>query len=109
MHDPAIELHVYTDFLTTLKGSHFVRTGIGLAGISERQRAIWRHFAQTEAPPENGAVDGVVTEDSHRYEVGVVEAAEVKRPFRVVTVKHKQSDICGEPEEKSFFQKMFSE
>ena len=93
---------------TTLnQGCHFVRTGIGVSGVNERQRAIWRRFAQAEAPPENGAVDGVTTEDSHRYEVGVIEAAEVKRPFRVVTVKPRQSDICGEPEEKSFLSRIF--
>ena len=37
----------------------------------------------------------------------MVEAAEVKRPFRVVKVKVKESDISGNAEEKSFFQKMF--
>ena len=86
-----------------------MRTGIGVSGFSERQRAIWRRFAQAEAPPENGAVDGVTTEDSHRYEVGVIEAAEVKRPFRVVKVKVKQSDISGAPEEKSFLARFFGE
>ena len=91
------------------QGCHFVRTGIGVSGVSERQRAVWRRFARIEAPPENGAVDGVATEDSHRFEVGAIEAAEVKRPFRVVRVKVKQSDISGEAEEQSIFAKFFGE
>ena len=37
----------------------------------------------------------------------MVEAAEIKRPFRVVKVKVKESDIAGNAEEKSFLQKMF--
>ena len=90
-----------------MQGCHFVRTGIGMSSVSERQKAIWRRFAEREAPPENGAVSGVTTEDSHRYEVGVIEAAEVKRPFRVVTVKPNQWDISGEAEERPFLARFF--
>ena len=37
----------------------------------------------------------------------MVEAAEVKRPFRVIKVKVKESEIAGNAEEKSFLQKVF--
>ena len=37
----------------------------------------------------------------------MVEASEVKRPFRVVKAKVKESDIAGNAEEKSFLQKVF--
>ena len=55
------------NFETLTQGCHFVRTGIGVSRLSERQRDIWRRFAGTEGAPENGAVDGVTSEDSHRY------------------------------------------
>ena len=54
--------HVLENLATTLnQGCHFVRTGIGVSRLSERQKAIWRRFAEMEGAPENGAIDGVTS------------------------------------------------
>ncbi len=51
-----------------VNGNHFLRTGISLdyGTLSQRQIDLWRRFAQTEAPPENGTVDEIDSPDDHR-------------------------------------------
>jgi DnaJ-class molecular chaperone len=65
-------------------GHHFIRLGLRLPRVlSQRQRSLMLAFAAATPLDQasEGAVKGLETDDSHRYEVGVVEPCAVARKF----------------------------
>ena len=88
-------------------GHHFVKVGIRVPkSLSARQRDVWRRFAETELV--EGTVQGCQSPMDHKFEIGVVEATSVKRPFNVkkMTDEEKRKKLKGEDVDLNLFQRM---